>query len=67
MLFQSAVQNQKINKTTNPQNNNQRIMARFHQGVRVSTVRYGSGPNTLIQLAFPPPTVPLLDRRGVCM
>ncbi len=32
-----------------------------------STVRYGSGPNTLIQLVFPPPTVPsLLDMCGVC-
>ncbi len=31
-----------------------------------SMVRYGSGPNTLIQLAFLLPTVPLLDRRGVC-
>ncbi len=31
-----------------------------------SMVRYSSGPNTLIQLVFPLPTVPLLDRRGVC-
>ncbi len=35
--------------------------------VRYSTVRHGSGPNTLTQLAFPLPTVPLLDRRGVCL
>ncbi len=34
--------------------------------VQCSMVWYGLGPNTLIQLAFPLPTVPLLDRRGVC-
>ncbi len=31
-----------------------------------SMVRYNLGLNTLIQLAFPPPTVLLLDRRGIC-
>ncbi len=41
-------------------------MACFLRAVRVSTVRYDSGPNTLIQLAFPPPTVALLNRHGVC-
>ncbi len=33
---------------------------------RYGSVRYGSGPNTLIQLVFPLPKIPLLDRRGVC-
>ncbi len=31
-----------------------------------STVWYDSGWYALICLAFPPPTVPLLDRCGVC-
>ncbi len=31
-----------------------------------STVRYDSGRHTLNQLSFPLPTVPLLDRCGVC-
>ncbi len=60
MYFGFRAQNEQKN------HNQPTLVAHFHRVGRVSTVQYGTEPNTLIQLVFPLPTLPLLDRRDVC-